>query len=78
MKREYFVLYDYGQGGLWTIVVADSAEQIRRRLPEVMVFDAPPASLSTEAVDAIRAQGLQSIDANPLSGWLADLDARRS
>jgi hypothetical protein len=78
MKREYFVLYDYGQGGLWTIVVAESAEQIRRRLPDVLVFDAPPASLSNDAIGAIRAQGSQAIDADPLSGWLADLDARRS
>lgn len=75
MKCEYFVLYDYGQGGLWAIVTAESAEQILRRFPDVSVFDVPPASLSMEAVAAIRAQGPQAIDANPLSGWLADLDA---
>jgi hypothetical protein len=27
---EFLVLYDYGQGGLWAFVRADSADQIRQ------------------------------------------------
>lgn len=63
MSHAYFVLYDYGQGGLWAIVEAESAEQISGRIPDVLVFDEPPKWLAREALDAIRARGVQSLDA---------------
>jgi hypothetical protein len=74
MNQEYFVLYDYGQGGLWAIVQAESAARIRQRFPQLQVFEAPPPTLGGEAVAAIRAAGVQRIDAKPLHGWLGDLD----
>lgn len=74
MNREFFVLHDYGQGGLWAIVLAGSAEQVRRRFPALQVFDAAPLNLSAETVAAIRAAGTQNIDARPIQGWLADFD----
>jgi hypothetical protein len=61
-------------GRLWAIIEAESADQIRRRIPQVEVFDAPPPTLSAEAVARIRAQGVQSIDSHPMKGWLADLE----
>jgi|GEM_PF-6724830 hypothetical protein len=73
--NEYFVLYDYGQGGLWAIVSADSAETVRRRLPQVTVFDAPPPQLDAAAIAVVRAAGVQPISAGPLTGWLAELGA---
>jgi len=36
------VCHDYGQGGLWAIVCADSAEQVRQRFPGLPVFESPP------------------------------------
>lgn len=75
MQQEFFVLYDYGQGGLWAILAADSAEQIRRRFPQVQVFDGAPPMLGPGAVAAIRKAGVQSLDGGPLQGWLANLEA---
>lgn len=75
MNREFFVLHGYGQGGLWAIVLADSAARVRRRFPTLQVFDAPPRTLSAEALAAIHALAPQSVDAKPMLGWLADFDA---
>ena len=33
MRRSFLVLYDYGQGGVWAYLLADSAEQIQTRFP---------------------------------------------
>lgn len=74
-SSEYYVLYDYGQGGLWAIVTADSAESVRRRLPQVTVFEAPPPQLDAAALAAVRAAGVQCIGEGPLTGWLAELGA---
>jgi len=75
MDQEFFVLHEYGQGGLWAIVLAKSAEQVRQRFPTVQVFDALPRTLSAETIAAIRTAGTQRIDARPIQGWLADFDA---
>jgi hypothetical protein len=71
-KNEYFALYDYGQGGLWTILAADSAEQILRRYPMLQVFEGEPPMLDSAAIAAIRTNGVQYIDEAP-TGWLANL-----
>ena len=54
MKRKFLVLYDYGQGGAWAYLLADSVDEIRRRFPALRVFDEPP--------DWMRAQDLKALD----------------
>ena len=71
-RPAFWVLYDYGQGGLWAILHADSAGQVRARYPQLQVFDGPPPSLDAAAVESIRRQGARDID-DPPSGWLAEL-----
>jgi len=34
MKSEYLTCYDYGTGDAWAYLVADSATQIRERVPQ--------------------------------------------
>jgi len=75
-RREFLVLYDYGQGGSWALVRADSAGQVRARYPEVRVFDEWPAMVSAEMLDAIRAAGVTDVE-GPATGWLAQLEADR-
>ena len=70
--NQYFVLYDYGQGGLWVILAAESAEQIRSKYPMLQVFEGEPPVLDAAAIAAIRAQGARHIDEAP-TGWLANL-----
>jgi hypothetical protein len=71
-KNEYFALYDYGQGGLWVVLAADSAGQIRSKYPMLQVFEGEPPMLDSAAIATIRAHGVQYIDEAP-TGWLANL-----
>ena len=75
-KQEFFVVYDYGQGGLWAILRAESAEQVRRKYPGVEVFEGRPPMLDDATVSSIRRAGVRDID-DPPGGWLADLQAGR-
>ena len=74
-KNEYFALYDYGQGGLWVIFAAESAEQIRSMYPMLQVFEGEPPMLDSAAIAAIRQAGVRDINDSP-DGWLADLGTR--
>ena len=71
-RQEFFVLHDYGQGGLWAILRAESAEQVRRNYPDVEVFEGRPPMLDDATVAAIRRAGVRDID-DPPGGWLAEL-----
>lgn len=73
-RKEFLVLYDYGQGGLWALVRADSPEQVRRRYPQLCVFDERPAMVSDEMFAAIVSSGVTDVEGPP-TGWLADLEA---
>jgi len=74
---EFLVLYDYGQGGSWALVRADSADDVRQRFPEVQVFEERPAMVSAEMLGAIRAAGVVDVD-GLATGWLAQLEADRA
>jgi hypothetical protein len=37
MKTELLAAYDYGTGGVWVYLLADSAAQIHERFPELRV-----------------------------------------
>ena len=74
-KSEFFVFYDYGQGGVWACLSAPSAAKIRERYPSLTVYDEPPPFLSAKEIEAIRRQGVQDLD-DPPRGWLAELAAQ--
>ena len=42
MSREFLVCYDYGNGGLWAVVLASSADEITARYPEVVIVPERP------------------------------------
>jgi hypothetical protein len=48
MKREYLVLYDYGMGGVWAYLTAESEHQIRERFPQLRVVTETPSWWTTE------------------------------
>lgn len=72
--REVYVLYDYGQGGLWAIVLAESAKQVRDRFPQLQVFEEAPKVLEPEVLEKIRQSGVFRYD-DLRGGWLADFAA---
>ena len=71
----FFALYDYGQGGLWVVIAAESADQIRNKYPTLRVFDGVPPMLDSAATELVRRAGVQHIDDVP-TGWLAALEHR--
>jgi|EndMetStandDraft_4_1072995.scaffolds.fasta_scaffold45569_2 hypothetical protein len=50
-KQEFAVCYDYGTGGLWWLIEADSPDQLRSLSPELTVFDPMPAWASKGFVE---------------------------
>lgn len=42
LKSEYLCCHDYGQGGVWIWVIAESPQQIRDRFPNVTVYEPVP------------------------------------
>lgn len=53
MKSKFLVLYDYGQGGVWAYLLADSADEIRRAFPALRVFEQPPQWMKQQDLDAV-------------------------
>lgn len=72
VSYEWLVCYDYGQGGLWAIIRADTVDQVRQRYPQLQVFEERPVFLDDALVDRIREQCSCDVD-EPPAGWLAQL-----
>lgn len=65
MRKRYLVCHDYGQGGSWAYVNADSPEEITREFDVEVVFS-PPSWLTAEAQSR-----LKTYDVDSPGGWLA-------
>ena len=76
MKREFFAVDDYGQGGIWLAIRAESADAIKEKYPELDVFDEPPQFLTAEVVERTRMKRSYDLDDEP-TGYLADIAADR-
>jgi hypothetical protein len=53
MKKRFLVLYDYGQGGAWAYLLANSREEIAMEYPQLLIYDQPPAFLGADVLDRI-------------------------
>jgi hypothetical protein len=42
VKKKFLVLYDYGQGGVWAYLLAESADEINREFPALRAYEEPP------------------------------------
>jgi len=73
-RKEFLVLYDYGQGGLWAIIRAETAQRIRDRYPQLQVFEERPSFLCADVLADLQRKPTADID-DPPTGWLADLEA---
>ena len=60
-KLRFLVLYDYGQGGVWAYLLADSREYVREHFPQLEIHDQPPSWMS--AADLERVDRTMTIDA---------------
>ena len=75
-KKRYLVLHDYGMGGLWWWVWAESPQEIVREVAEIEVVTAPEAVLGAETW-SLEEVDLSGQDPNPLSILRAKRDAQR-
>jgi hypothetical protein len=64
----FWCVYDYGQGGVWKLIRAASAEEITARFPDLMVFPGSPPFLSEDVIRSISTRAvvdLQDADEDP-------------
>lgn len=55
VKKRFLVASDYGQGGVWALVRADSEEQIHRLYPELVVAAERPPWMSDDVFARLEA-----------------------
>jgi hypothetical protein len=70
-KRDFLVVYDYGQGGVWAVVSARSRGEIERGFPQLRVFEDTPGWMSETELKSIKKR--MSFDLERPSGWLKTL-----
>lgn len=56
MKKEWLTVYDYGTGGLWTIIRAKTKEDIVAKYPKLTVLDKLPEWMTEQAEEYRRAK----------------------
>ena len=77
MRREYLTVYDYGMGGVWTLILAESANEIEERYPELTIVTDPPGTMTAEELADIRSRR-NAVDIDDLEDpFLASLRAHR-
>jgi hypothetical protein len=54
VSSEFLVAYDYGMGGVWAIVLADSAAEITSRYPEVVIVTDRPGWMNEVRFERLR------------------------
>lgn len=69
-KREYYVVYEYGQGGRWAILKANNVKEIHAAYPFLKVFESRPKWMTREIEDQIKQDYAYDIE-DPPSGVLA-------
>lgn len=74
MKKRHLVVYDYGTGGVWAFISANSPWEILSKYPKLEVLERRPAWMSKAEYDHILARNTFDIDDDPPE-WLW---ARRS
>jgi hypothetical protein len=76
VKSKYLVVYDYGQGGVWSFIYARDAIEITTKYPELKVVEETPTWLKGDELKSIEANRTFDIEKEP-SGWLATLVKER-
>ena len=67
VKRKFWTVYDYGMGGVWTVIAARNKEEIQEKFPSLIVYDydRPPTGAKRAWLDQIESKGVYDIDSPP-------------
>ena len=76
-KESFLVVYDYGMGGLWGLLLARSEKEIRDLYPELETLRERPPWMKDEMYDRIVRKQRYDIDAPP-RGILKAIIGQRS
>jgi hypothetical protein len=71
-KTTFLAAHDYGMGGIWILIDAESPEQVERLYPQLKVVPQRPTWLDERYMDIMR-QRLH-FDVDEPSGWLLSLN----
>jgi hypothetical protein len=75
-KTDFLVGYDYGTGGVWAYLLADSPDEIAQRYPELQVISERPSWMSDDEERGIRERMTIDID-DEANEFLAALRSSR-
>lgn len=75
-KESFLVLYDYGMGGVWAVIFANSKQQIAAKYPLLRIVEDRPAWMTENEYQKVLASLSFDIDAPP-RGWLLSLEAEQ-
>ena len=69
MKEDFLVVYDYGTGGIWTVMRARSAEEIIQKYPVLKVVEKRPPWMTENEYEKVLSRATDIDD--PPVGWLS-------
>ena len=73
-KKQFLVVYNYGQGGVWAIIYAHSRLEIAKKYPQLKIYRFKPFWMNRVTYNKIKTTMALDINDAP-SGWLTELVA---
>jgi hypothetical protein len=70
-KQRFLVVYDYGQGGIWAFIWAQSADDIHEKFRDLKVPDTMPSWLTGEDLATTEQNMTFDIDNVRPGDWIA-------
>ena len=69
MRQRFLTVYDYGTGGVWQWITADSSAQILAKYPKLRVFAQPPAWWEERSMPELLTYDIDDEPDNVLAGF---------
>ena len=72
MKQKFLTLYDYGTGGIWTYIRANSAKEVSAKYPKLTILEKDPDWFTDEDRQATKTVDID----DPPDAFLAEMEQR--
>lgn len=73
MKRPILVVYDYGSGGVWAVVLAETPDEVEREFPELKAMTSRPPWMTEDEEKEIASEGIYDLYSDRSFGFLAEI-----
>jgi hypothetical protein len=64
-KTPHLFVYDYGTGGVWGYMAAQSVAEVALRYPRLKIVDEPPKWMDDDQLEQLRIERSYDIDQEP-------------